>query len=79
MNNTYGYYYYRCELHDDQTHSYLDALNSNTSEMTQLVVCLLPSNRKDRYDAIKKFCCVQYLRKLLLTYFGSFAVHFLYA
>lgn len=24
----------------------------------QLVVCMLPSNRKDRYDAIKKLCCV---------------------
>uniref|UniRef100_H2YJ64 Piwi-like protein 1 n=1 Tax=Ciona savignyi TaxID=51511 RepID=H2YJ64_CIOSA len=24
----------------------------------QLICCLLPSNRKDRYDAIKKVCCV---------------------
>lgn len=22
------------------------------------VTCILPTNRKDRYDAIKKFCCV---------------------
>lgn len=24
----------------------------------QIIVCMLPSNRKDRYDAIKKICCV---------------------
>ena len=23
------------------------------------VICILPSNRKDRYDAIKKYCCVE--------------------
>ena len=22
------------------------------------VVCIVPNNRKDRYDAIKKYCCV---------------------
>ena len=23
------------------------------------MICILPSNRKDRYDAIKKYCCVE--------------------
>ena len=26
---------------------------------TDLVVCVLPNNRKDRYDTIKKFVCVE--------------------
>ena len=25
-----------------------------------MVVCVVPTNRKDRYDAIKKFCCVDH-------------------
>ena len=27
---------------------------------TQLVMCVVPTNKKDRYDAIKKFTCVDH-------------------
>lgn len=47
------------ELPDDNTNSYLQALKSNINPNLQMVVCLLPSNRKDRYDAIKKLCCIE--------------------
>ncbi|KAM9330875.1 piwi-like protein 1 [Gastrophryne carolinensis] len=43
---------------DDNTDSYVRALQQNVHTNTQMVVCLLSSNRKDRYDAIKKFLCV---------------------
>lgn len=34
-----------------------DVLSKNPG--TQMVFCLLPSNRKDRYDGIKRLCCVE--------------------
>jgi aubergine-like protein len=45
-------------LQNDQTAAFLQAMKENKTEQTQLILCVLPSNRKDRYDAIKKFCCV---------------------
>ena len=29
------------------------------SDKTDMVVCVLPNNRKDRYDTIKKFVCIE--------------------
>ncbi|XP_064649960.1 piwi-like protein 1 [Lineus longissimus] len=46
------------QLRDDRVESYVHALQSEVTKETQLVVCVVPNNRKDRYDAIKKFCCV---------------------
>ncbi|KAM4808124.1 piwi-like protein 1 [Rhinophrynus dorsalis] len=43
---------------DDSTDAYIKALQQKISTDTQMVVCLLSSNRKDRYDAIKKYLCV---------------------
>lgn len=46
------------ELSDDRTDSYLKAIKNNLNQDTQMVICILPNNRKERYDSIKKLCCV---------------------
>ncbi|XP_077317934.1 piwi-like protein 1 isoform X1 [Lithobates pipiens] len=43
---------------DDSTDAYVRALQQKVQTNTQMVVCLLSSNRKDRYDAVKKFLCI---------------------
>lgn len=57
----------RCELPDDRTDSFLGAMKDHVTPETQLAVIVLPTNRKDRYDAIKKFCCVDHPGELPLT------------
>uniref|UniRef100_A0A8D0H2I2 Piwi like RNA-mediated gene silencing 1 n=1 Tax=Sphenodon punctatus TaxID=8508 RepID=A0A8D0H2I2_SPHPU len=42
---------------DDRTEAYLRVLQQKVTSDVQIVVCLLSSNRKDKYDAIKKFLC----------------------
>uniref|UniRef100_A0A8C3A461 Piwi-like RNA-mediated gene silencing 1 n=1 Tax=Cyclopterus lumpus TaxID=8103 RepID=A0A8C3A461_CYCLU len=44
--------------YEDQQESLLRALKSNVSRETQMVVVVLPSNRKDQYDSVKKYLCV---------------------
>ncbi|KAK6617689.1 hypothetical protein RUM44_005277 [Polyplax serrata] len=44
-------------LQNDRIQSYLEGLKHNVNCETQLVVCLCPTARTDRYSAIKKFCC----------------------
>jgi len=46
-------------LPDDTVNTYIRALKDNVRPDTSMVVMILPSNRKDRYDAIKVFCCVE--------------------
>jgi len=46
-------------LPDDTVNSYVRALKDNVRPDTSMVVMILPSNRKDRYDAIKTYCCVE--------------------
>ncbi|RMX60997.1 hypothetical protein pdam_00014203 [Pocillopora damicornis] len=48
-----------CQLNNDRTESYLDAIKGNFSDSLQMVVTILTTNRKDRYDAIKKLCCLE--------------------
>lgn len=48
------------ELSDDRNESFLGALRQNIGPDTQLVMCIVPTNKKDRYDAIKKFTCVDH-------------------
>ncbi|XP_063820686.1 piwi-like protein 1 isoform X3 [Pseudophryne corroboree] len=43
---------------DDSTDAYVKVLQQKVQSDTQMVVCILSSNRKDRYDAIKKYLCV---------------------
>jgi len=47
-------------LNDDRTDTFFRALQASVNNDTQLVMVMVPSNRKDRYDAIKKFCCVDH-------------------
>ncbi|XP_074640256.1 piwi-like protein 1 isoform X2 [Tubulanus polymorphus] len=48
------------ELMNDRLETYKAALQSSIKPTTQIVMIMVPSNRKDRYDAIKKFCCVDH-------------------
>ena len=43
-------------IENDRTNTYIQALQSVESAM---VVCMLPNNNKERYDAIKKLCCCE--------------------
>ncbi|XP_030569875.1 protein argonaute-3 [Drosophila novamexicana] len=44
-------------LEQDRVDTYVDALRRNISTQTQIVVCICPNIRDDRYSAIKKICC----------------------
>uniref|UniRef100_A0A8D3EBF6 Piwi like RNA-mediated silencing 1 n=1 Tax=Scophthalmus maximus TaxID=52904 RepID=A0A8D3EBF6_SCOMX len=44
--------------YQDHQESLLRALQQNVGPKTQMVVVVLPSNRKDKYDSIKKYLCV---------------------
>ncbi|XP_055511474.1 piwi-like protein 1 [Leucoraja erinacea] len=44
---------------EDRSEAFLRALQSNVTQSTRIVVCVLPSNRKDKYDTIKKYLCVE--------------------
>ncbi|XP_026640339.1 piwi-like protein 3 [Microtus ochrogaster] len=53
-------------INDIQTHqvnedpgSFRQALQKHVSKDTQMVVCVLPDNRKQRYEEIKTFLCVE--------------------
>ena len=52
-------YRFSVKLNNGSTSAFLDALKANIHESVQLVVCILPSNKKDLYDAIKKQCCTE--------------------
>lgn len=47
------------QLENDRTDTFLRNIRSNISSSTQMVIVVLPGNRKDRYDSIKKLCCVE--------------------
>ncbi|KMQ96034.1 piwi-like protein 1-like protein, partial [Lasius niger] len=46
-------------LRDDRTDTYLREIQNNIDETIELIVVVFPTNRTDRYSAIKKLCCVQ--------------------
>ncbi|XP_026667929.1 piwi-like protein Ago3 isoform X2 [Ceratina calcarata] len=46
-------------LRDDRTESFVHALRSSIEKTVDLVVIVFPSNRTDRYSAVKKVCCVE--------------------
>nr|XP_034178827.1 piwi-like protein 1 [Osmia lignaria] len=46
-------------LRDDRIETFLQALRNNIREHVNLMVIVLPSNRTDRYSAIKRVCCVE--------------------
>ncbi|XP_023502723.1 piwi-like protein 3 [Equus przewalskii] len=45
---------------NDTVKSYINVLEKHASSKTQMVVCVLSSDRKEMYDGIKKFLCVNY-------------------
>ncbi len=51
-------YYFRYELINDRPESYLQALQETILDNTDLVLCVLSNSRKDRYDALKKYLCL---------------------
>lgn len=48
----------RVEVHNTSITAFLEAIRTNIEPSLQLVMVILPSNKKDLYDAIKKQCCV---------------------
>lgn len=46
-------------LHNDRVDTYVNALRENITKDTQIVVCISPTARDDRYSAIKKICCAE--------------------
>ena len=48
----------RIQLPNDRPETYLSALPEKIQKTTDLVLCILPNNRKDRYDALKKYMCL---------------------
>ncbi|RUS89237.1 hypothetical protein EGW08_002980 [Elysia chlorotica] len=46
------------EIPNDRNESYLQAIRQNLKETVQMVVAVVTNNKKDRYDAIKKMCCI---------------------
>ncbi|KAM9475833.1 piwi-like protein 1 [Clarias gariepinus] len=44
--------------YEDRQEALLRALQQNVGQQVQMVVVILPTNRKDKYDCVKKFLCV---------------------
>uniref|UniRef100_A0AAU7VFF0 Piwi-like protein 1A n=1 Tax=Enchytraeus coronatus TaxID=208440 RepID=A0AAU7VFF0_9ANNE len=44
-------------INNDNTQTYKEALQNAITPTTRMVVCVLPTNRKDRYDALKCLLC----------------------
>ncbi|XP_047656361.1 piwi-like protein 1 isoform X2 [Tachysurus fulvidraco] len=44
--------------YDDRQEALLRALQQNVGQQVQIVVVILPTNRKDKYDCVKKYLCV---------------------
>ncbi|XP_077999596.1 piwi-like protein 2 [Glandiceps talaboti] len=47
------------ELRDDRTETYLRTIRESLNEQIQMVVIIFPTSRDDRYNAIKKLCCIE--------------------
>ncbi|KAH9491610.1 Piwi-like protein 1, partial [Bulinus truncatus] len=43
---------------DDRNDTYIKAIKTCLKPDTQMVLCVVPNQKKDRYDAIKKCCCI---------------------
>ena len=66
----FSFVYIRLELPNDRNESYLMTLREHVNPNVQMVVCVLSNNKKDRYDAIKKFCCIDCPGRLLEVWFS---------
>lgn len=48
-----------CELHDDRVDTLSRSLRDNINPSVQCMVVICPTSRDDKYNAIKKICCVE--------------------
>lgn len=48
------------EISQDRNEAYLQAITQNLNPRIQIVVTVVSNNKKDRYDAIKKSCCIDH-------------------
>jgi len=46
------------KIPDGRPATFVRAIDDNLTPSTQLVTAIVPSNKKDAYDAIKKLCCI---------------------
>lgn len=46
-------------LDNDRNETYAQTLRQALNVETQIVVCICPTSRDDRYNAIKKICCAE--------------------
>uniref|UniRef100_A0A8C9X020 Piwi-like RNA-mediated gene silencing 1 n=1 Tax=Sander lucioperca TaxID=283035 RepID=A0A8C9X020_SANLU len=58
LNRVSGPLGFRMQRYEDHQESLVRALQQNVGPHTQMVVVVLPSNRKDKYDSVKKYLCV---------------------
>ena len=61
-------------MQNDRNESYLNTLRNFVKENAQMVVCILSNNKKDRYDAIKKFCCIDFPGKFTFFIFSHYYI-----
>jgi len=47
------------EIRNDNAEQYVNSLKQEIKENTQIVVCIVSSKSKVRYDAIKRICCLE--------------------
>jgi len=47
------------QVADDSTNTFVRALKDTITQDVCMVLVVLPTNRKDRYDAIKTICCIE--------------------
>lgn len=47
------------QINQDNPDQLVNSLKQNITERTQMVVIIVSSKRKDRYDAIKRICCLE--------------------
>ena len=48
------------QLSDTSTASFIRTIKANLKSNPQMVVCMMPTARKDLYDSIKKLCCLEH-------------------
>uniref|UniRef100_A0A8C4WYB8 Piwi domain-containing protein n=1 Tax=Eptatretus burgeri TaxID=7764 RepID=A0A8C4WYB8_EPTBU len=47
------------ELQNDRTETFIRNISASFSASVQMVMCIFPSMRDDRYHAVKRLCCLQ--------------------
>ena len=53
-----NFFSHRITLQDDRANTFAAALQREIRPGVEMVVCVVPNNRKERYDMIKKTACI---------------------